>query len=289
MPQSISTACSTTGISISAPSLLTQRQPGRHRQRVADLVEPVVALAPDQLAGVEGDDDQHEGGEAARDQAEHLEGHRPGAGAEDVADGGAGEDQEQQPGEHEHAEVDVLGGLAELEPDPVRQEPPGGHRPRRRGGGGPDRERRPDGSGRRVVGRVGDDLAACGRAGPAPPRRTRSARTQRATMTAPMPSQSSRFHSSTPSSGTSRLLRSEIVQYSVRTLTARAAERVDQRRQGPVVGIAHQLLRDQPADQHQHAADVDRQHLLRRRGEAEEDRADHQRVRQQHARGRATR
>ena len=40
-------------------------------------------------------------------------------------------------------------------------------------------------------------------------------------MAAPMPSQSSRFQSSTPSSGTSLLLRSEIVQYSVRTLTAR--------------------------------------------------------------------
>jgi len=41
------------------------------------------------------------------------EGERPGAGAERVADGGAGEDHEQQPGEHQHAEVDVLHGSRE--------------------------------------------------------------------------------------------------------------------------------------------------------------------------------
>ena len=38
--------------------LAHERQPGRRGQGVADLVDSVVALAPDQLAGVERDDDQ---------------------------------------------------------------------------------------------------------------------------------------------------------------------------------------------------------------------------------------
>ena len=99
-----------------------ERQPGRRRQRIGDLVQPRLALAPHQLAGIERDDDQHEQAEGAAQQSDDLEGVRPGARAEDVAQRRAGEDQEQDAGEHQHAEVDVLDGLAEVEGDEVGEE-----------------------------------------------------------------------------------------------------------------------------------------------------------------------
>ena len=265
-----------------------QRQPGRRRQGVADLVEAVVALAPDELAGIERDDDEHERREAARDQAEQLEGDRPGGGAVDVAGGRAREHEEEQAGQHQHAEVDVLGRLAELEPGTVRHQAPAARRPDGRAAVRRGTERahlRRHGTGLRRRGRIDDRLAT-------PLRRRAGVLREREAPVAerrdqhgdaepeqPVPEQDARErHQPEVAFGNCPVFGEP---------AHRAhAQRIDQRREIAVVGVLGELLRDQPPEDDEDAADVDRQHLARGRGEREEDGADEDGVRQQDGRER---
>ncbi len=99
-------------------------QPGGDRQRVVDLVQPVLALAPDELPGIERDDHQHEHAERAGDELQHLVGDGPRRRAEEAAGRRARRDEEQHPRQGDDAEVDVLHRLAEVEPDHPRQQAP---------------------------------------------------------------------------------------------------------------------------------------------------------------------
>ena len=99
-----------------------QRQPARHRQRVEHLVEARLAFAPDQFAGVEGGDDQHEQLGDAADHFEYLVGHREGVGAIERAEVERRGEQRQHAGQRDHHEVDVLERLAQVQPGRARQQ-----------------------------------------------------------------------------------------------------------------------------------------------------------------------
>jgi hypothetical protein len=114
-----------------------------------------------------------------------------------------------------------------------------------------------------------------GRLGAAAARRSIGARSGSAHSRTPRrradASHSSRFQQQQPSKGTSRVLRSAIVQYSVTARVASDAERVEHRGERLVVHVAQQALPGEEADQADDAADVDGQHAARQGGDAEED------------------
>ncbi len=205
-PHSISRACSTTGTSISASSL--PRNGSHVGTGSASWIwsSRLLALAPRELARVERDDHQHEDGKRPRQQVQHLPRHRPCTGAEDVAGRRAGHDQEQHAGKRDDAEIDVLDRFAEVEPHQPRQQA------NATGPGGRDAAQR---ARRRCREDSSATTAARGR--PLVPglRHAEAPRREADARAAPIASHSSRFQSSSPSSGTRRVLRSLIDQYAV--------------------------------------------------------------------------
>ena len=98
-----------------------QRQPGRHRGGVEDLVEAIVALAPDQLTRIKRDDDEHEQAKRAAQQPGHLIGDRPGLRAKKIAQRGTGKDQEQNAREDQYTKINVLDGFTKIQPHQLWQ------------------------------------------------------------------------------------------------------------------------------------------------------------------------
>ena len=252
-------------------------RPVRNGGRVGHLLQVGVALAPDQLTRVEGDDDEDEEREGAAEHVQHRVGDGPGGGAVDLADLIRAEDQEEQPRRDDRGEVAVRDDaperaardrqhLAELRAEAEvarhgRQHQPPRHRvarPRRRG-----------------------NLRAAALL------RARSARVGEAEAGV----HDRQDHQ--PDGHPQQAVREEQpvdgeqlrVPLGGRPVLGRDAdgvqpEGVEQRRQPLVLHIRREVAGEQIADQKHRRADVVRQHLAGERGQREEDRADEQQVRQ---------
>ena len=254
--------------------LRAEAEPGRRRHAVDDVVHARVALAPDQLAGIDRRHDQHERAEQPRHHVEHLVGQRIGVGAVVRAERDRVADHEQHAAQHDRQEARTAHDLAEIEPGE-----PGQHAEVGTGAtiGRGDRQRDVG----PLHGRNGDGLRAlrlaCRRDGfhaerAIAPQRHREPQTQpdRA-----IPQQHA---------GRRQLLGVLLRDAPVtrQHVDRRGPGRIDQRGERLVVHVADEIDREQVADQRDHAGHVHRRHLPRQRGQHEEAAAQPQQVGDQH-------
>ena len=99
-----------------------EEHPATDRQRVDDFGNAGVALAPGELAGVEGGDDQHEKGKTLFGELEHLVSERVRLGAVEGFPVEHGGHHEKEPRQDEHQKEDVLDRLTQLKKREPKEE-----------------------------------------------------------------------------------------------------------------------------------------------------------------------
>ena len=252
-----------------------ERQPRRRRQAVGDVGHPGVALAPDELAGIDCGHDQHEQAEQAAGDVEDLVRERLRVGAVQRAHRPGVGDHQQHAGEHDREEARAREDLAHVQAGERGQHPPVGARLKvaRRG-----RERR--GARSRVrVGLVGGGVRPPG------PLRGQRLHPERAVAERGDERTDGEPERAVPQQHAGERYRLAVLLRDApvagEDVDRGDARRIDQRGERLVLHVAQEVERHHVADQHDDAGDVHGRHLSRQRSEHEEAAGEPQDVGQQ--------